>query len=342
MEIISTIAQIALPVSDQSQVGEVRRAAKTLSDRLGFSQEQAGRLAIIVTEAANNLVAHASNGEFLLCPYLRDDEVPTIDVLTIDRGPGISDISRTMDDGFSTAGTPGNGMGAIRRLAQNFEVYSQVGTGTVLLARVSADSSHRRSSTPLIAGFICIPLKGEQVSGDTVALRISDHGGTFMVADGLGHGKLANEASMEAGKIFAEGRDLSPAELLGAMNQGLRATRGAAVAVLSIDCDSNAIRYSGVGNITAAVFQGESSRSLVSHNGIVGHQAPKVQEFTYQWPKSGLLVMNSDGLLTNWRLNQYPGLMQRDPVVIAAVLYRDFNRGRDDVSILVVKEGIDA
>jgi hypothetical protein len=52
--------------------------------------------------------------------------------------------------------------------------------------------------------------------------------------------------------------------------------------------------------------------------------------------------MNSDGLVTNWRLNQYPGLMKKDPVVIAAVLYRDFSRGRDDVAILVVKEAPDA
>jgi anti-sigma regulatory factor (Ser/Thr protein kinase) len=343
MEIVSTIAHIAMPVSDHSQVGEVRRAAKVLADQLQFSQDQAGKLAIIVTEAATNLVAHAKQGEFLLCPYLRADGQHHIDVVTIDRGPGISDLTRSMDDGFSTAGTPGNGLGAIRRLSNRFEMYSQVGSGTVLLASVAADSPHRTSPPPkLAAGFICIPIKGEQVSGDTVALRTCDCGGTFMVADGLGHGISANEASIEAGKIFAEERDSSPTSMLTAMNQGLRATRGAAVAIASIDCKEGTIKYSGVGNVAGAIFQGDTSRSLVSHNGIVGHQSPRVQEFTYQWPKDGLLVMNSDGLVTNWRLNQYPGLMKKDPVVIAAVLYRDFSRGRDDVAILVVKEAPDA
>lgn len=163
-----------------------------------------------------------------------------------------------------------------------------------------------------------------------------------MIADGLGHGISANQASLEAGRIFVEEKSATPAQLLDSMNHGLRATRGAAVAVASIDCEGRKVRYSGIGNIAGAIFQGEFSRSMISHNGIVGHQSPRVQEFSYEWPASGLLVMNSDGLVTNWRMNQYPGLTQKDPALIAAVLYRDFSRGRDDVAVLVVKEADDA
>jgi len=342
MEIVSSIAHMALPVTGQSQIGVVRRAAKVTSELLGFSDEQAGKVAIVVTEAATNLAIHAKQGELLICPYSRLDGEPFIDVITIDRGPGIADISRSIDDGYSTAGTQGNGLGALRRLSSKFEIFSQPGAGTALLARISAKNGHRHPCAKLTAGFICIPVKGEQVSGDTVAIKTSPSGATIMVADGLGHGVSANEASREAGKIFLEESDPSPTRLLDCINLGLRATRGAAVAVASIDSDRRLIRYSGIGNIAGAIFQGEQSRSMISHNGIVGHQSPRVQEFTYEWPKSGLIVINSDGLVTNWRLNHYPGLMQKDPALIAAVLYRDFNRGRDDVAILVVNEAPDA
>ena len=343
MEIISSIAQVSLPLTDMSQVGEVRRAAKLLSDRLEFSAEQAGKLAIVVTEVATNLVHHAKQGEVLLCPHVRDDNENRIDVIAVDRGPGIPDISRSMDDGFSTAGTPGNGLGAIKRLAEEFELYSQAGSGTVLLARVFSRPETRSADPPcLAAGFICLPVKGEEVSGDTVAFRTNTNHGLFMVADGLGHGTLANEASLQAGKLLLEDANSAPAELLDSLHHGLRATRGAAVAVALIDCESKKVRYSGIGNIASAIFQAEGSRSLISHNGIVGHQSHKIQEFSYEWPASGVLVMNSDGLVTNWKLNQYPGLLQKDPALIAAVLYRDFSRGRDDVAVLVVKETRDA
>ncbi len=343
MEVVSSVTQIAMSVTDPSQVGGPRRAAKNLSEQLEFSDDQAGKLAIVITEAATNLAIHAKQGELLLCPSVRSDGNNFIDVIAVDRGPGITDVTRSMGDGFSTAGTPGNGMGAIRRLADKFDLFSQPGTGTVVLARIFSSTTRRKVEQPKFeVGYVCFPVKGEHVSGDTVAFRSCACSGSFMIADGLGHGISAHEASLEAGRIFVEEKTSTPAQMLDSMNHGLRSTRGAAVAVASIDCESRTVRYSGIGNIASAIFKGELSRSLISHNGIVGHQSPRVQEFSYEWPASGLLVMNSDGLVTNWRLNPYPGLTQRDPAVIAAVLYRDFSRGRDDVAILVVKEADNA
>lgn len=342
---ISTISHLAISVTDQSQVGEARRALKLVTDRLALPDEIAGRLAIIVTEAATNLVQHAKDGQVLICPYVLEHGECGVDVIAIDRGPGIYDVSRSLGDGFSTAGTAGNGLGAIQRLSDEFEIYSLPGSGTALLARVrsrAATASRAFQPAALKAGFVCVPIRGEQVSGDTVAVRISSQGGTFMVADGLGHGIAANEASLQAARIFSEERDATPANVVDSLHHGLRSTRGAAVGVAAISCESRTVRYSGVGNIAGTIMQGDVTRSLISHNGIVGHQSHRVQEFTYQWPTPAVLVMNSDGLHTNWKLSQYPGLLNKDPALIAAVLYRDFSRGRDDVAILVVKEVVNA
>ena len=77
---------------------------------------------------------------------------------------------------------------------------------------------------------------------------------------------------------------------------------------------------------------------MVSHNGTVGHVTRKVQEFVYPWLPGALVIMHSDGLGTQWSLERYPGLALRDPALIAGVLYRDFQRGRDDVTVLVARE----
>jgi hypothetical protein len=77
---------------------------------------------------------------------------------------------------------------------------------------------------------------------------------------------------------------------------------------------------------------------LVSHNGTVGAEMRKVQEFTYPWNAESILVMNSDGLTTHWRIDPYPGLQNKSTLMMAAVLYRDFKRTRDDSTVLVARE----
>jgi hypothetical protein len=104
-----------------------------------------------------------------------------------------------------------------------------------------------------------------------------------------------------------------------------------------IDGGRREIRYAGVGNISAAILTGDGSRSLVSHNGTLGLQMRKTQEFVYPWSPGALLVAHSDGLATHWKLEQYPGLFRQDPALVAAMLYRDHARRRDDASVVVCR-----
>ncbi|HUC97176.1 MAG TPA: hypothetical protein VMR88_01785, partial [Candidatus Polarisedimenticolaceae bacterium] len=104
-----------------------------------------------------------------------------------------------------------------------------------------------------------------------------------------------------------------------------------------IDWTQHSLRYCGIGNISASIIAGDNLRHLVSYNGTAGHEARKIVEFTYPWSANALLIMHSDGLMTRWNLQAYPGLLQRHPTLIAGVLYRDFVRGRDDVTVLAAK-----
>jgi serine phosphatase RsbU (regulator of sigma subunit) len=187
-------------------------------------------------------------------------------------------------------------------------------------------------------GTVCLPRSGETVCGDAWALGRIGERVILIVADGLGHGPDAAAASMEAIRVFRKSLSLAPADILAEIHPALRSTRGAAVAVAALDPDLKTIRYAGVGNIAGSIVSASETRSMVSHNGTVGHEVRKIQEFQYDWPTGALVIMQSDGLQTHWRLDRYPGLVTRDPALIAGVLYRDFTRGRDDVTVLAVRE----
>jgi serine phosphatase RsbU (regulator of sigma subunit) len=196
----------------------------------------------------------------------------------------------------------------------------------------------QESNHNLEIGAICLPMTGEEVSGDAWATDQQPGRSLLLVADGLGHGPLAAQASLEAVRIFRENARKSPAEIIEAAHSVLRSTRGAALAIAEVNFERQTVRFAGVGNISGSVFSPAGSYSMVSHNGTVGHEVRKIQEFVYQWPQGGLLVMHSDGLSTQWRLDRYPGLITRHPTLISGVLYRDFYRGRDDVTVLVARE----
>jgi hypothetical protein len=158
-----------------------------------------------------------------------------------------------------------------------------------------------------------------------------------MVADGLGHGPEAAKASNTAVDLLAISPALAPMALIQVAHDSLHSTRGAAVAVAELDLERSLVKFAGIGNIAGTIFAADKSRHLASYNGTVGHEMRKIQEFTYPWSADALLVLHSDGLGTHWDLDAYPGLAARHPSLIAGVLYRDFNRGRDDVTVLVAK-----
>jgi hypothetical protein len=159
-----------------------------------------------------------------------------------------------------------------------------------------------------------------------------------MVADGLGHGFEASQASLEAVRILRNNPDVAPGNLIDLVHRALRSSRGAAVAVARIDIAQGMITFSGLGNVTAQIYAGsERQQHLVSVNGTAGHRAGRIREFTYTWPVGGLLLMHSDGLATAANIESHPALALHDPTLIAGVLYRDFSRGHDDATVVVAK-----
>lgn len=327
-------------VEDHSQVGAARRAAIALAQSYGLSKEAIGRIALVVTEASTNLLRHAGGGSIVL-RGLFASAVSGIEMLSLDKGPGIPDVHSAMRDGFSTSGTAGQGMGAMQRLSNVFSIYSQRDGGTAIVSRMYDHGSTAIHAAPAPSiddriGAICVPLRGETECGD--AWRIGgDRPTALFLVDGLGHGPEAAHAAQMAAERFGGSPVVSPIETLLATHARLRGTRGAAMSVAVLDDAAGRVDFAGIGNVDARIVSEQGSSHLSPQNGIVGHTIPTPRASQADWPEGACIVMHSDGLSTRWRLDAYPGLRRAHPALIAGVLFRDFGRARDDAAIVVLR-----
>jgi anti-sigma regulatory factor (Ser/Thr protein kinase) len=323
-------------------VAEVRRIARAAAVEAEMSEVDAERAAIVATEATTNVIKHAGGGHAFV-RLVQSDGAAAVDVIAVDRGPGMANVAECLRDGYSSAGTRGHGLGAIARQSNMFDVFSRPGQGTVLLARVTgaAAASTRdaaRTNAGLLVDGLAIPMKGQEVCGDAWAVRALDRAAAVLVADGLGHGPTAAEASTEAVRAFLARDGAAPLEALDRVHRALMKTRGAAVAVARVDRAAGEVRYGGIGNIAATIDAlPDGQKHLVTVHGTAGHQVRRLQEFGYPWQDGAVLIMHSDGISAHWALDKYPGLSARHPAVIAAVLLRDYSRGRDDATVVVTK-----
>ena len=333
--------QTRVEVSGQSDIGETRRVAARICTGFNFSEVAAGRIAIVATELATNIVRHAGSGEVLLQMF-DDDVTPELEMLSIDKGPGMQDVDACMRDGYSTGGTAGQGLGAISRLSSTFDLHSEPDFGTVVLSRVQAQSLLAKprgmgSSRKFQIGAINLPVKGEIECGDTWRVAANGSQISVFIADGLGHGPLAAVAAGAAASAYLAQPFAEPAIAMQNMHATTGGTRGAAAACAVLDVDANRLKYAGVGNIAGAVVTEGRSRGMVSHNGTLGVKLLRKQQFEYPFPPGSHIVMHSDGLSARWNLSRYVGLSNRHCAVAAAVLYRDFGRQRDDITVVVAR-----
>jgi hypothetical protein len=206
----------------------------------------------------------------------------------------------------------------------------------VILARVHAGPAPAPPRWEV--GAVRLAKTGEDVCGDSWSSAETGDACSVLVADGLGHGLAAADAANAAVRCFETTPSLGPADQVSAMHLALRGTRGAAVAVARVNRRAGVLAFAGVGNVAGSIIAKEGARHLVSLSGTAGHTVRKVNEFTYSWCADALLVMHTDGLGGRWNLAQYPGLIEHDPSIVAGVLFRDFNRGRDDVTVIAARE----
>lgn len=327
-------------IEDRSYLSILKKEIGRAAEGIGFGTEKIGRIDIVINELASNLIKYGQRKRELLWKTFSWEQEQGIEILAIDGGPGILNPVRALQDGYSTSGTAGEGLGAIQRLADTFDIYSQVGQGTVVLVRLFARDQAKGAGREFVVAGISIAKSGEKLCGDGYYIDYSAAQQRYriLILDGLGHGPEAYAAAQSAIKEYLKIESKEQGEVLRQIHEGIKKTRGAVAMALRFDFKEQAISFCGVGNISGRLVGYENTKALSSFNGIVGHViSARLHEQLMPWERGKLLVVHSDGITTRWDLSKYQHLQKHDPAVIAACLYRDFNRGTDDVTVVVSK-----
>ncbi|WP_439881977.1 SpoIIE family protein phosphatase [Pontibacter sp. MBLB2868] len=331
-------------IPDRSFISITKRDITKLAEGWGFTETEVGKINIAVSELVTNLVKFSpQGGELLLRPI--GLPVHTLEILSLDKGPGMSDPLRMQEDGVSTFGSSGEGLGAIKRQSSLFDLYSFPGFGTVALVHVTKSKPASKIIPPpprLEIGYVMVPKPKETVCGDGFDISTNNNRTDIMVLDGLGHGLNANDASNQAIKAFREHLPLDPANRLRAIHNSIKRTRGAVGFTATIS--NGTIAYCGVGNISGKLYATESAipgmqyKNIISYNGILGHNIPTtLNNQQLDWVRNKTIVLHSDGLKSRWDLSKYPNLLRHHPTIIAAVLYLEHCRHTDDTLVVVCK-----
>lgn len=319
-------------VSDAGSVGAVRRAATAVGESLGLSEKRLADLAIVATELASNLHKHTRDGVVHL-RVVRAGGDAGVELVATDSGPGMADIALSARDGHSTAGTLGIGLGALARQATELDAFSRPGRGTVLTVSVWG----RPPAPARWAAGLTRPIAGETVCGDDYGTREVDGRRQAFLCDGLGHGALAAAASQAAVAAFQDAPVGGPADVLGHVHRAVAHSRGAVAAVVEF-ATAGRVTCASVGNISGWVVGPDERHGIPAQPGIVGdRQRRTIREYEYPLDADSVVVLHTDGVTDRWDLSEYPGLLRRGPLVVAATLLRDAAVRRDDAGILVAR-----
>jgi len=332
---------LSYQIEDRSYVSFIKREIHNLLVKAGFNESRTGETDIVVSELTSNLIKHAQSGELLYKISEEADGNKAFEVISLDNGPGTDDIQRMMRDGASTTNTLGNGLGAIQRLSDFFQIYSLAGSGTVAVSKTFLKPlpEVRRALQPKVlikALQVCYP--GETLCGDGYHVIETGNETRIFVGDGLGHGPNAHNAVQEAITAFTECTAASASEVLRYIHQKVKKTRGLVATVAILNHKTKRWNICGVGNITTRLHQGIQYKNYMSHNGIVGLNIPgTMNDYSIEAEQFQTIVMCSDGIRTRWELARYSGLLKYDPSVIASMIFKEHARRNDDMTVLVGK-----
>lgn len=317
-----------LLIEDRTQASYATRRVRSAAERIGFDANDTCRVELYVDELTETILTCKRGGELHIRILPGGD--PGIEVVALYLSPA-SELQTPIHDGFSTR-LQGEVAHSILHDTEVFDTYSDH-RGTVILTRLYPRSAN---ATDVRFGISQHALHDDPACGDIWEIAIRGQRLSMLMIDGLGHGPDAEFAAMAGGRGFNREPFAEPVLLLEEIHQEMHGTRGGVAAITQFDAAQDRLRFLGIGDIGAILIGQEKSRGLVSYPGIVGHRHRKGVVANIDGCTGQLLILFSDGLKSRWDLHDYPGLLHRHPAVIAAVLNRDYMRGTDDVTVMVM------
>lgn len=326
-------------IDDRSLIAFIKREIHNLALQLGFTPHRAAETDIIIAELTSNLIKYANGGELLYRAHFNEG-FNEIEIYCLDNGIGIENVTRMMNDGYSSSNTLGHGLGTIKRLSNDFQIYSMKNWGTVQYIKIceKSDIVFPELKNGFSYAGIGINYPGEKVCGDGYHIKNSRKGFQIFVGDGLGHGEHASEAVKLAIKAFKQTVETEPSEILREIHASVKKSRGLVGTIASVDYDKETWNICGIGNINTRIHNGLENKTYTPYNGIIGHNIPRTLNSTIlPYKKHQIMVMHSDGLRTRWNLNDFTSILKQNSGIIASSILKENIRGTDDATILVAK-----
>lgn len=328
--------QVKYDLKDRSYLPVIKKEALKFCQAANFSEKKTAELEIVLSEIGTNLIKHAGGGEIIIRLY-ETVHGKGIEILSIDNGPGMADPVRMQEDGVSTTNTLGHGLGAIRRLSDQFQLYSLPGWGTIVMARLIMPTQKPGMISRWGIYPIVLPKPGETHCGDLFSYKTNPYFIKVMLADGLGHGILAEQVAERAHQVFQKSAFNSSHQILTDIHHQLKGSRGLVATVGVYDLTHKSWTFSGVGNISCRLTDAISSKSYVPYNGIVGVNIPRHLESQSVDSLGRHLILCSDGISSRWDISKHSSAFRCDQSILSAIIYKDYARHSDDTSVIVVK-----
>ena len=345
------LRQIVIPINENYHVGIAIRKVSKLAEELGFSEIELSEISIVVSELANNLIKHEAIEGKIICSLIEEGTEKLIQIISEDKGPGISNVETVMEDGYSTNGSLGIGLGAIKRLMSDFRItsnidnvkparynnnWSQIGTKIITKKYLSqrediANNSQRRTKF----GIFSRSKYGEKYNGDTYFLKHFEDKAIAAVIDGLGHGQAASEASTIARLYLVENYKKPLDVIINGLHERLKGTRGVVISIALIDDKEGVLEYVGIGNVLTRIFNSTTPINPVKYSGCLGYILRNFRVFRYPWIKGNIIIMTSDGISERYVTNKYPNFFKKHPIIIASTILKEYGKAHDDATILV-------
>ncbi len=323
----------AIETRDDASIAVAREQVRARGAAVGLDATTCENLAASVSELARNQLRHAVGGAIGFRAVARGD-VPGLEVVAADRGPGIADPTAAFASATRIAGSLGVGVGAAYRLAHELDADVRWGEGTCIAVRAFAAAVPR--SELAVLGRAC---RGEPISGDHALVRRGARDVTIAVVDGLGHGVLAREPADAAIAEVDRDPDRALDELAIATDTALAGTRGVVMAAVRLTVPAAELAHAGVGNVAVRLVGLDGKqRILAAHGGVLGGSTRPRRAAIERVAMAGeVVVVATDGLTSRIDLEHELALLRRPPMLLAHHLVTTYGRTDDDVTVVVVR-----
>lgn len=326
-------------IEKEEHILETRGIIHRFAEKLGFKDKLLAQIDLCVSELATNLVVHKAKNGRISFQELKENDLRGIEIFVQDEGPGIKNVTQVLQGGLSTAGSLGQGLASVQRIADEFEIYSNSNGTQVRLrkylppGKTTDEAIHRKA---VVSVVVCTHPESA-ICGDGHVIHHDGPRTLLAVIDGLGHGTQARKAAAVA-EAYLHANHRKPIQQMPAeLHSALHSTRGAVAGIARIDEAANKLSFIGVGNISARLWlpEEESWARLISMSGTLGVSLRPPRLFFYPWKKQSVFVMHSDGLRDRWELSTDE--ITLSPTEIARTLMRDNCRRTDDATVMVVR-----